>query len=184
VGAPLPGVTLRIVDSGGNILEPGDVGEVCVRGDNLFSGYWPDRQDGPDAEGWWRTGDLGLLDPDGHLQLVDRLRELVIVSGFNVYPFEVEEVISEVPGVAGAAVIGAADPETGETVVAYIVLSPEAGDTEEVVHSVRSHCAERLARFKWPRTVNVVSGLPYSATGKVAKGRLRAQARRELLGMT
>lgn len=183
VGGPLPGVTLRIVDSGGNVLEPGDVGEVCVRGDNLFSGYWPDRHDGPDAEGWWRTGDLGLLDPDGHLELVDRLRELVIVSGFNVYPFEVEEVISEVPGVAGAAVIGVADPDTGEAVVAYIVLSPDAGNAGDVADSVRSHCAERLARFKRPRTVNVVSGLPYSATGKVAKGRLRAQARRELLGM-
>ena len=183
VGAPLPGVSLRIVDTGGHVLEPGDVGEVCVHGDNLFSGYWPDRHDGPDAEGWWRTGDLGLLDPDGRLELVDRLRELVIVSGFNVYPFEVEEVISEVPGVAGAAVIGVADPDTGEAVVAYIVLSPDAGSAEKVVDSVRSHCAERLARFKWPRTVNVVSGLPYSATGKVAKGRLRAQARRELLGL-
>ena len=183
VGAPLPGVSLRIVDTGGHVLEPGDVGEVCVHGDNLFSGYWPDRHDGPDAEGWWRTGDLGLLDPDGRLELVDRLRELVIVSGFNVYPFEVEEVISEVPGVAGAAVIGVADPDTGEAVVAYIVLSPDAGSAEQVVDSVRSHCAERLARFKWPRTVNVVSGLPYSATGKVAKGRLRAQARRELLGL-
>ena len=183
VGAPLPGVSLRIVDTGGHVLEPGDVGEVCVHGDNLFSGYWPDRHDGPDAEGWWRTGDLGLLDPDGRLELVDRLRELVIVSGFNVYPFEVEEVISEVPGVAGAAVIGVADADTGEAVVAYIVLSPDAGSAEKVVDSVRNHCAERLARFKWPRTVNVVSGLPYSATGKVAKGRLRAQARRELLGL-
>ena len=183
VGAPLPGVSLRIVDTGGHVLEPGDVGEVCVHGDNLFSGYWPDRHDGPDAEGWWRTGDLGLLDPDGRLELVDRLRELVIVSGFNVYPFEVEEVISEVPGVAGAAVIGVADADTGEAVVAYIVLSPDAASAEKVVDSVRSHCAERLARFKWPRTVNVVSGLPYSATGKVAKGRLRAQARRELLGL-
>ena len=183
VGAPLPGVSLRIVDTGGHVLEPGDVGEVCVHGDNLFSGYWPDRHDGPDAEGWWRTGDLGLLDPDGRLELVDRLRELVIVSGFNVYPFEVEEVISEVPGVAGAAVIGVADPDTGEAVVAYIVLSPDVASAEKVVDSVRNHCAERLARFKWPRTVNVVSGLPYSATGKVAKGRLRAQARRELLGL-
>ena len=183
VGAPLPGVEIRIVDTGGNVLDPGDVGEVCVRGDNLFSGYWPDRHDGPDAEGWWRTGDLGLIDATGHLQLVDRLRELVIVSGFNVYPFEVEEVISEVPGVAGAAVIGVADPDTGEAVVAYIVLSDEDEDAAAVVESVRRHCAERLARFKWPRTVNVVTGLPYSATGKVAKGRLRAQARRELLGL-
>jgi long-chain acyl-CoA synthetase len=184
VGAPLPGIALRIVDAAGHVLEPGDVGEVCVRGDNLFSGYWPDRHDGPDAEGWWRTGDLGLLDPDGHLELVDRLRELVIVSGFNVYPSEVEEVITEVPGVAGAAVIGVADPATGEAVVAYLVLSPDvAEDSASIVQAVRSHCAERLARFKWPRTVNVVTGLPYSATGKVAKGRLRAQARRELLGM-
>lgn len=185
VGAPLPGVELRVVDASGHPMEPGDVGEVAVRGANLFSGYWPDGDGGPDDDGWWRTGDIGLLDSDGHLELVDRLRELVIVSGFNVYPFEVEDVVAGVPGVAEAAVIGVPDPETGEAVVAYVVLTEqgEADGASRVVEAARSRCEERLARFKWPRSISVVSGLPHSATGKVAKGRLRAQARRELLGL-
>jgi long-chain acyl-CoA synthetase len=184
-GAPLPGVELRIVDARGHVLDPGDLGEVCVRGANLFSGYWPLGEDGPDADGWWRTGDLGLLDSAGHLELVDRLRELVVVSGFRVYPSEVEEVIAQLPEIAGAAVIGAADAETGEAVVAYVVLSEHGQELGEAaaVGAVRRHCELRLARYKQPRAVHVVGGLPHSATGKVAKGRLRAQARRELLGL-
>lgn len=185
VGAPLPGVELRVVDSTGHPVEAGDVGEVCVRGDNLFSGYWPDGDGGPERDGWWCTGDVGLLDPAGHLEIVDRLRELVIVSGFNVYPFEVEDVIAEVAGVAESAVVGVPDPDTGEAVVAYLVLTPQgaAEGAAKVKEAVRSHCEDRLARFKWPRSVSVVDDLPHSATGKVAKGRLRAQARRELLGL-
>lgn len=183
VGKPLPGVEVRVVDGSGHPMEPGDVGEVCVRGDSLFSGYWPDADGGPDADGWWRTGDIGLLDRIGHLELVDRLRELVIVSGFNVYPFEVENVVTEVAGVAEAAVIGVPDPDTGEAVVAYVVLTSRGAGAAQVTKAVRSHCEERLARFKWPRSVTVVADLPHSSTGKVAKGRLRAQARREQLGM-
>ena len=90
----------------GDEPEGEDPGEISIRGANLFSGYWPDGSDGPDSEGWWSTGDVGFLDPSGDLFLVDRLKELVIVSGFNVYPVEVEDVIREVDGVSEAAVIG------------------------------------------------------------------------------
>ena len=109
VGAALPGIEIRLVDEPGRAPEGEDPGEIQIRGDNLFCGYWPDGADGPDAEGWYATGDVGFLDADGDLFLVDRLKELVIVSGFNVYPSEVEDVIAEVAGVAEAAVIGVAD---------------------------------------------------------------------------
>ena len=109
VGAALPGIEIRLVDELGQPPEGEDPGEISIRGANLFSGYWPDGCDGPDEDGWWSTGDVGFLDPSGDLFLVDRLKELVIVSGFNVYPIEVEDVIREVDGVTEAAVIGVAD---------------------------------------------------------------------------
>ncbi len=173
VGAALPGVSIRLLGDDGRAPVGGDPGEVLIAGDNLFSGYWPDRVDGPDAEGWWATGDVGFLDPDGDLFLVDRIKELVIVSGFNVYPSEVEDVIGEVDGVDGAAVIGVADEMTGEAVVAFVV-----GTGEDLVARVQAHCASRLARFKQPTRVELVEELPLTGTGKVQKGRLRASERR------
>jgi len=176
VGRPLPGVDLRLVDEDGHEVEEGDPGEVVVRGPMLFSGYWPDGSGGPDARGWWRTGDVAYADEDGDLYLVDRVKELVIVSGFNVYPAEVEEVLVEHPGVAAAAVIGVPHPATGEAVKAFVV--PAEG-VELSVPEVLAHARARLARFKCPTVVQVVGELPYSATGKVAKGRLRARERVE-----
>jgi long-chain acyl-CoA synthetase len=181
VGAALPGVELRLVDDTGRPPEPGDPGEIRVRGRNLFSGYWPDGADGPDADGWWSTGDVGFLDATGDLFLVDRIKELVIVSGFNVYPVEVEAVVVEVDGVREAAVIGVADPRTGEAVVAYVVAP--GLDTEDIVDAVRSHCAIRLARFKRPTRIEVVDVLPLTVTGKVQKGRLRGLERRRATGL-
>ena len=181
VGAPLPGIDVRLADRG---KEPDDEdgGEILVRGRNLFSGYWPDGADGPDAEGWWATGDVGYLGPGGDLVLVDRVKELVIVSGFNVYPSEVEDVIGEVEGVAESAVIGAADDLTGETVVAYVLAAP-GHEHDDLADAVRRHCETRLARFKQPSVVHVVPELPLTVTGKVQKGRLRATERRRALGL-
>jgi long-chain acyl-CoA synthetase len=178
VGAALPGIELRLVDETGRPPEGEDEGEIQVRGANLFSGYWPDGTDGPDVDGWWSTGDVGFLDATGDLFLVDRLKELVIVSGFNVYPVEVEDVIREVPGVSEVAVIGVDDPETGEAVVAYVV-----GSGDELADAVRARCEQRLARFKQPRRIEVVPELPVGVTGKVQKGRLRATERRRALGL-
>jgi long-chain acyl-CoA synthetase len=141
-----------------------------VRGANLFSGYWPGGTGGPDADGWWATGDVAYADQDGDLFLVDRRIELVLVSGFNVYPREVEDVIATHPAVAEVAVIAAAHPQTGETVKAYVV--PRAGH-ELSEQDVFDHCLTRLARFKRPTIVALVEALPHSTTGKVAKGRLR-----------
>ena len=181
VGAALPGIGLRLVDEAGGTPAGEDPGEIQISGDNLFSGYWPDGSGGPDADGWWSTGDVGFLDASGDLFLVDRLKDLVIVSGFNVYPVEVEEVIREVAGVTEAAVIGVEDATTGEAVVAY-VCAPGA-DPVATEDAVRRHCAQRLARFKQPTRVEVVDDLPLTVTGKVQKGRLRGLERRRTMGL-
>lgn len=181
VGAALPGIEIRLLDDGGHAPEGEDPGEILIRGDNLFSGYWPDGSGGPDDDGWWATGDVGFLDATGDLFLVDRIKDLVIVSGFNVYPIEVEDVVRKVRGVAEAAVIGVDDPETGEAVVAYVVAP--GLDPEMVVADVRRHCETRLARFKRPIRIEVVQELPLTVTGKVQKGRLRGLERRRALGI-
>lgn len=176
VGRPLPGTEVMLVDDMGEPVDEGDPGEVVVRGPNLFSGYWPGDVEGPDGEGWWRTGDVAYTDADGDLFLVDRIKDLVIVNGFNVYPREVEEVLLDHPAIAAAAVLSVPDRRTGEAVRAVVV--PEQGHslTEQDVHD---HCRDRLARFKRPTQVEVAASLPRTATGKIAKGRLRDVAVRE-----
>ncbi len=187
VGAALDGIELRLVDDDGKPLGTAadDPGEIQIRGANLFSGYWPDGLDGPAADGWWSTGDIGFLDEDGDLYLVDRVKEIVIVSGFNVYPVEVEAAIDEVDGVGQSAVIGVADDETGEAVVAYVVPAPDVAeaDRDALRDAVAEHCAGRLARFKQPRRIEVVDALPRTVTGKVQKGRLRGAERRRDHGL-
>ncbi|WP_246210608.1 AMP-binding protein [Nocardioides piscis] len=182
VGAALPGIDLRLVDETGDPVPGEDPGQIQVRGANLFSGYWPEGTDGPSAEGWWSTGDVGILDATGDLFLVDRVKELIIVSGFNVYPSEVEDVLREVPGVRSAAVIGVADELTGEAVVAYIVASGSS-PTAGLAEAADAHAASRLARFKRPTRIEVVEELPHTPTGKVQKGRLRGMERRRALGL-
>ncbi|TYL54817.1 long-chain fatty acid--CoA ligase [Nocardioides sp. BGMRC 2183] len=185
VGAALDGIELRLVDDWDRPFPADagdDPGQIQIRGANLFSGYWPDGADGPDPDGWWSTGDVGFLDADGDLFLVDRVKDLIIVSGFNVYPFEVESVIAETPGVRAAAVVGAPDRLTGEAVVAYVV--PEAAsEPAAVIDAVSARCAAQLAGFKQPTRVEVVEALPRTVTGKVRKGVLRGVARRSRDGL-
>jgi long-chain acyl-CoA synthetase len=173
VGRPFPGVELRLVDEDGGEADPGDPGEIWIRGPNLFSGYWPDGADGPDDQGWYATGDVAYADDDGDLFLVDRRKELVIVSGFNVYPREVEQALLTDPEVAEAAVVGVPDPRTGEAVKAYVVLAPGVSTGAATVERLQEQARSRLARFKRPSQVEVVDALPHSVTGKVAKRRLR-----------
>ena len=161
VGWPLPGVELRLV---------GEPAEIQVRGPNVFAGYW----ERPDAnaeafapDGWFRTGDLGALDADGYLRIEGRARELVISGGYNVYPREVEDVLVSHPGIDEAAVVGEADDEWGERVVAYVV-SRDPPDLDEL----RAFAADRLAPYKHPRALHAVAALPRNALGKVQKHRL------------
>ena len=160
---------VMLVDQGGDPAEDG-TGEIYVRGASLFSGYWPDGRGGPDNNGWFATGDVAVLDEDGDLRLVDRRNELILVSGFNVYPREVERAIEELPGVAEVAVIGVPHPYAGEAVKAFV--SPLPGERIEASQVV-AHCEERLARFKCPTIVEVMDELPHSSIGKVARGTLR-----------
>jgi long-chain acyl-CoA synthetase len=145
-------------------------GEIWVRGANLFSGYWPDGVDGPDADGWLGTGDLAYRDADGDLHLVDRRSDLVLVSGFNVYPAEVERVLESHPAVAETAVIGVPDARTGSAVRAVVVLRPGEQVTAD---ELTAHAAESLARYKVPTSVYFLPALPHSLTGKVSRARLR-----------
>jgi len=181
VGGPLRDVQIRLLDSDGapqtDVPElgedAGDTGVVAVRGPNLFSGYWPDGAAAPGAEGWVRTGDVGFLDADGDLHLVDRAGDLVIVNGFNVYPHEVESVLLEHPAVWDAAVIGAPNERSGETVKAVLVLVP--GSRLSALEA-QQHCAQYLARFKVPTTVEFAAELPHSATGKLLRREVRAES--------
>ncbi|MEU3273819.1 AMP-binding protein [Saccharomonospora sp. NPDC006951] len=185
VGRPLPGIELRLVDSDGAPegvpLDPedpsdsfpdeqGGTGLVAVRGANLFSGYWPDGARGPDEQGWFRTGDVGYLDLDGDLHLVDRANDLIIVNGFNVFPHEVEDVIAELEGVAEVVVAGVLDERSGEAVKAVVVPAKGAALSEQQVIEL---CAARLAAYKVPRTVEFAARLPHSATGKLRRAKLR-----------
>lgn len=173
VGKPLPGVELRVVDERGVDIgasdDGPDPGEIVIKGPQLFSGYWPDGAGGPDAAGWFATGDLGYLDGDGDLFLIDRVRELIVVSGFHVYPHEVESVIRELDGVVDAAVVAYRAGTEHEAVKAFVALAPGAPLDAD---AVRSYCRSRLARFKNPTVVEFVAELPRTAAGKVAKIRL------------
>jgi long-chain acyl-CoA synthetase len=169
VGRALPGVEIELRDADGDPVEDDDAGALFVRGRNLFSGYWPDGRDGPDDDGWFATGDIGVLDDDGDLHLVGRTSDLIIVNGFNVYPAEVEAVLRAIEGVDEAAVFGVADASTGEAVVARIVAAP--GVTLDATE-VGEIAARSLARFKRPAVIEVVDALPHTVTGKVMKWKL------------
>jgi long-chain acyl-CoA synthetase len=169
IGVPLPGVDVRLVDADGDDVLVGDAGEIWVRGPNVFKGYWHDDEATGAAltpEGWLRTGDVAVVDDDGFLFIVDRVKDLVIVSGFNVYPAEVEDVLREHRAVEDAAVIGVAHPYSGETVKAYVVVRPgQAVEEDDIIE----FCAERLARYKVPTKVMFVDELPQGSTGKVLR---------------
>jgi long-chain acyl-CoA synthetase len=179
IGGPVPGVELELRDTA--TTEHGDEestdddhlegpGEIWVRGPNLFSGYWPDGADGPGEDGWLGTGDLAYRDADGDLHLVDRRSDLILVSGFNVYPAEVERVLDAHPAIAESAVIGVPDPRTGSAVRAVVVRRPGEDVTFE---ELREYAASQLARYKVPTSVHFLTSLPHSLTGKVSRARLR-----------
>lgn len=177
VGAPLPGVEVKLLDDHGDEVRQGDPGEIIIRGDNVFSGYWPDGDEGPDEDGWFPTGDVAYQDDDGDLHLVDRRKELVLVNGFNVYPREIENVLTKLPSVALAAVVGVRHPYTGEAVKAYVVPMP---GQEVTVEELNEHCSMHLARFKCPSIIEITDSLPHSSTGKIRKGELRKIAQSAL----
>jgi long-chain acyl-CoA synthetase len=176
VGQALPGVEIRIADDDDRPLPAGEVGEVCVRGDNVMLGYYrmPEETARVVRGGWLHTGDMGRLDADGFLWIVERKKDLIIRGGFNVYPREVEDVLYAHPAVAEAAAIGVPDPLLGEDVCAFVVLKSGAAASAD---ALIAFCQERLAKFKCPREVRFVDGLPKSPIGKILRKELRLLAR-------
>jgi long-chain acyl-CoA synthetase len=173
IGVPLPGVEVRLVDPDGGDVLVGDSGEIWVRGPNVFKGYWQDEAATAAAlapGGWLRTGDIAVVDDSGQLFIVDRAKDLIIVSGFNVYPAEVEEVLLEHPDVESVAVVGVPHPHTGESVKAFVVVREGANVEED---DIIDHAASRLARYKCPSKVLFVDEVPTGLTGKILRRTLR-----------
>jgi long-chain acyl-CoA synthetase len=169
IGTPIEGVEMRCVDDAGNEVPCGERGEVQVRGHNVMKGYWnlPDATAASiDADGWFSTGDIGIVDEEGYFSIVDRKKELVIRGGMNVYPREIEEVLYSHPGIAEAAVVGIPHETLGEEVGAAVALKAGAVATAE---EIREFVKERVASYKYPRHVWLLTELPKGATGKVQK---------------
>lgn len=172
-GREATGVEVSIVDESGGAVPEGDIGELCVRGRNVMLGYWSDPGATADAlcDGWYRTGDVARRDDRGFIYIVDRVRDMVISGGLNVYPAEVEAVLCRHPGIREACVVGIPDPLWGEVVAAFIVPSGAVPlDENEVIE----HCSRHLAGYKKPRLVRFVDGLPKGPTGKFLKKELRS----------
>ena len=176
VGFPLPGVSVRVVDDQGLVLPAGEIGQLQVKGPNVFKGYWrmPEKTaDEFTSDAWFRTGDVGRFDAQGYLSIVGRSKDLIISGGYNVYPAEIESLLNELPGVAESAVIGVPHPDFGEAVVAVVVGRPgqPAPEPAALLAAVKG----RIANFKVPKRLFVVPDLPRNAMGKVQKNLLRQQ---------
>jgi acyl-CoA synthetase (AMP-forming)/AMP-acid ligase II len=173
-GRAAPHVEVRVVDDNDKEVPRGTVGEVVVRGDNVMLGYWEREADTAAAlrGGWMHTGDMGSMDADGYLFIVDRLKDMIITGGENVYSAEVENALASHPGVAASAVIGVPDERWGECVHAVIALQPQTVVSEE---ELREHCRGLIAGYKVPRSIEFVAALPMSGAGKVLKRDLRSR---------
>lgn len=179
IGIPVPSTVVRCADEDGNEVAVGEPGELLVQGPQVMAGYWnkPDETAASMHGSWFRTGDVAQMDSDGFFTIVDRKKDVIIVSGFNVYPNEVEEQIAQVPGVLEVGVIGLPDPKSGERVEAFVV----AGQPAPSADAIRAHCRKNLAAYKVPSNITVVDELPKSPIGKILRRTLRdtATAREE-----
>jgi len=176
VGPPLPGVAVRIVDEQGNDIANGEVGQLLVKGENVFKGYWrlPEKTaEEFTADGFFRTGDLARRDDNGYVSIVGRAKDLIISGGLNIYPKEIESYLDKLEGVAESAVIGVPHPDFGEAVVAVVVRAPDDTTLDEA--GIISALKGRIAGFKVPKRVFIVTDLPRNTMGKVQKNLLREQ---------
>jgi long-chain acyl-CoA synthetase len=172
VGKPYPQVELKIVDDAGNEVSVGAPGEIVVRGPNLMQGYLnrPDATAEAIVDGWFHTGDIGHVDTDGFVYIVDRKKDMIIKGGYNIYPREIEEVLYKLPQIAEAAVVGVADEAKGESVRCVISVRPGADLQQE---QVEAHLKENLAKYKLPSEYVFMAELPKGPTGKILKRELR-----------
>ena len=179
IGVPVPGTDVKFVNAEGQEVPFGEVGELWIKGPQVMQGYWqrPDETARALKDGWLATGDIGQMDDEGYIEIVDRKKDMILVSGFNVYPNEVEATIAEHPGVVDTAVVGVPDDETGEIVVAFVVKKDPALTEEDV----RQHCRKTLTAYKIPRIVVFRADLPKTNVGKVLRKDLRDDAMRAFL---
>jgi long-chain acyl-CoA synthetase len=175
IGLPLPSTEVAMLDEEGHELPPGAEGEICVKGPQVMAGYW--QMPGETAaaftpNGWLRTGDIGIMDEDGFMRITDRKKDMILVSGFNVYPNEIENVIAAVPGVVECGVIGVPDMIAGEVVKAYVVTQDPNLSADEIV----AFCRQSLTNYKVPRIIEFRADLPKTPVGKILRRELRAIA--------
>ncbi|WP_321347341.1 long-chain-fatty-acid--CoA ligase [Halopseudomonas oceani] len=174
VGLPAPGTALKVIDEDGNELGIGERGELCVKGPQVMKGYWnrPEAtEEVLDADGWFRTGDVAIIDEDGFVSIVDRIKDLIIVSGFNVYPNEIEDVVAAHPKVANVAAIGVEDEKSGEAVKLFVVAS----DQSLTIDELKAYCRANFTGYKVPKHYELRDALPMSAVGKILRRELRDQ---------
>ncbi|MCH8551617.1 MAG: AMP-binding protein [Natronospirillum sp.] len=171
IGVPAPNTQVRLVDDEGQTVPLGEPGELVVKGPQVMTGYWnrPEETDKSIKDGWFYTGDVAVMEADGHFRIVDRKKDMVLVSGFNVYPNEVEDCIARLPQVQESAVIGIPDEQTGEAVKAFVVLREEGLSAQDVI----AHCRKELAAYKVPKKVEFRDDLPKTPVGKVLRKELR-----------
>ena len=175
VGLPVPGTAFKVIDEQGNELPLGERGELCIKGPQVMKGYWQ-RPDATaevlDAEGWFKTGDIAVIDPDGFTRIVDRKKDMIIVSGFNVYPNEIEEVVMAHPQVAACAAIGVEDDRSGEAVKLFVV--PREGGID--LDQLKAYCKENFTAYKVPKHYEIRDALPMTPVGKILRRELREPA--------
>ena len=178
-GRAIPDLEVAIVGEDGSTKEPGEAGEIVVRGYTVMQGYFGSEEETAatiDAEGWLHTGDVGTMDEDGNVVITDRLKDMYVVGGFNAYPAEIEAALRQIEGVADVAVIGVPDERLGEVGCAYVVPGPDAPHNVDALEAtVLAHARELMANYKVPRTVVLIDELPRNASGKVLKRQLREQ---------
>ena len=175
IGVPIWGVEFKIVDADDKTIEKaGEPGEICIRGHNFLKGYYKRPEATADAikDGWFHSGDVATRDADGFYFIVDRKKDMIIRGGYNVYPREIEEVLYAHPAIGEAAVIGVPDPKHGEEVKAVVALKPGKTATPD---ELLEYCRERLAAYKYPRSVEIIDALPKGPTGKILKRELRVK---------
>ncbi|MGH8354626.1 MAG: AMP-binding protein, partial [Pseudomonas sp.] len=172
VGIPVPGTAFKVIDDDGRELGLGERGELCIQGPQVMKGYWQRPEataEVLDAEGWLKTGDIAVIDPDGFVRIVDRKKDLIIVSGFNVYPNEIEDVVMAHPKVASCAAIGVADEKSGEAVKLFVVPR----ETGLTVEELKAYCKENFTGYKVPKHIVLKDALPMTPVGKILRRELR-----------
>lgn len=175
IGTPVPDTQVKVINEAGETLAHGEAGELCIKGPQVMKGYWNKEEATQQAfthDGWLKSGDIAIINDDGFIQIVDRKKDMIIVSGFNVYPAEVETVILEHKAVVEVAVIGCVHTDHGESIKAFVVLHPDITANQE---DIRAHCKLKLTGYKIPAVVVFMDELPKSAVGKVLRRALRDQ---------